>query len=103
DVTTDPTVSPEFEKLKDLGILFVSPSGNGGVAGGEGINWPAADPSVVAVGSVDTSDQISDFTQRGKLLDLLAPGEAVGTTVKGGGFGLISLSSFSSPIVAGIA
>src|SRR5207253_1566356 len=42
-------------------------------------------------------------TQRGDLLDLLAPGENVGTTVKGGTYTLISLSSFSSPIVAGVA
>src|SRR5439155_22627495 len=103
DAITDPIVSDDLLAIKNLGILFVSPTGNGGTAGGEGINWPAADPSVVAVGSVNTSDQISDFTQRGKLLDLLAPGEQVGTMIKGGGFGLISLSSFSSPIVAGIA
>jgi hypothetical protein len=96
-------VSTEYKKLSDLGILFVSPTGNGGTSDGQGINWPAADPSVTAVGSVGTSDQISDFTQRGSNLDLLAPGENVGTTMKGGTTGLVTLSSFSSPAVAGAA
>jgi subtilisin family serine protease len=104
--TTDVThqgVSEEYRKLHNLGILFVSPSGNGGTAGGEGINWPAADPAVTAVGSVNTADQISTFTQRGANLDLLAPGENVGTTKIGGGTQLVTLSSFSSPVVAGAA
>jgi hypothetical protein len=97
---TNPTVSDEYKRLADAGVIFMSPSGNDG---GSGINWPAADPSVVSVGSVATNDAISSFTQRGSLLDLLAPGENVGTTSKGGGFGLVTLSSFSSPIAAGAA
>lgn len=100
---TDPQTSDVFADLKAAGVFFVSPSGNGGTGGGQGINWPAADPSVVSVGSVNTSDQISSFTQRGSNLDLLAPGEALGTTVRGGGFTLVTLSSFSSPVIAGAA
>lgn len=97
---TNATNSDEFKRLADAGVIFTSPSGNDA---GTGINWPAADPSVVAVGSVATNDTISSFTQRGPLLDLLAPGESVGTTNRGGGYGLVSLTSFSSPIAAGAA
>ncbi len=99
---TDPIVSDNLARLKADGISFFSPSGNAGVAA-EGINWPAADPSVFSVGSVAENDSISSFTQRGKNLDLLAPGEAVGTTNRGGGFGVVTLSSFSSPVAAGAA
>ena len=97
---TNATVSDEFKRLSDAGVIFFSPSGNDG---GTGINWPAADPSVVSVGSVATNDAISSFTQKGSLLDLLAPGENVGTTNRGGGFGLVTLTSFSSPVAAGAA
>ena len=100
---TDPIVSDNLARLKALGITFVSPSGNAGTGGGEGINWPAADPSVVSVGSVGTNDAISSFTQIAKNLDLLAPGENIGTTQRGGGFTTVTLSSFSSPVVAGAA
>ena len=94
------TVSDEFKRLADAGVIFTSPSGNDG---GTGINWPAADASVVAVGSVSLADNISTFTQRGPLLDLPAPGEQVATTNRGGGFSLVQLTSFSSPIAAGAA
>jgi subtilisin family serine protease len=52
---TDPVVSDDLAILKDAGVLIVCPSGNGGTSGGEGIEWPAADPSVVGVGSVATN------------------------------------------------
>ena len=48
------TVSDEFKRLADAGVIFTSPSGNDG---GTGINWPAADASVVAVGSVSLADR----------------------------------------------
>jgi hypothetical protein len=100
---TDPTVSPEYKKLKDLGITFFSPTGNGGTGAGETAEWPAADPSVFGVGSVATNGSISSFTQRSNMLDLLAPGESLGTVNIGGGFGMVSLSSFASPVAAGAA
>jgi subtilisin family serine protease len=103
---TDHTIaslSDNLQRLRAAGVLIVSPSGNNGTGGGAGIEWPAADPSVAAVGSVSLADTISTFTQRGKLLDLLAPGEGVGTTNVGGGSATVSLTSFSSPVVAGAA
>ena len=99
---TDPQLSDNFQRLADMGIFFVSPTGND-FSGSLGINFPAADPNVVAVGSVAANDSISTFTQRGPTLDLLAPGENVGTTVRGGGFTVVTLTSFSSPVVAGAA
>lgn len=100
---TEPQVSDEFKKLADLGIAFFSPAGNGGTAGGSGVNWPAADPSVTAVGGVDLTDNIASFSQRGPTMDLLAPGENVGAVGIGGSTGLITATSYSSPVAAGAA
>ena len=100
---TEPQVSAEFKKLADLGILFTSPAGNNGIAGGAGVNWPAADPSVAAIGSVGLNDNIASFSQRGSTLDLLAPGENLGTTNVNGTTGLVTFTSYSSPVVAGAA
>ena len=80
--------------------LFVCPSGN---SGGDGILYPAADANVISVGSVTTSDTISSFTQRGSLLDMLAPGEGLETLGIGGGFVNVTDSSYCSPIAAGAA
>jgi subtilisin family serine protease len=69
----------ELKKLKGLGVFIAAASGNEGVQNPPGINYPAADPNVMAVGSVNTRDVISSFTSRGPDLDLLAPGEGIAT------------------------
>ncbi len=92
----------EILTLTDLGVSIISSSGNGGVAAGPGIDMPAADPNVISVGSVDSSDVISTFTERGNVLDILAPGEFVYTTLRQGGFGVVDGTSFAAPYVAGV-
>jgi len=102
---SDPTVSDDFQKLADLGILVVAASGNEGTSffGGTGVAYPAADPSVAAAGSLNNSGQISDFSERGPLLDVLAPGESIPTTTLYNGYGAATGTSFSTPFVAGAA
>ncbi|MGC4031879.1 MAG: S8 family serine peptidase [Tepidisphaeraceae bacterium] len=101
-----PTVSTvygdEIVALRDAGVTIVASSGNGGVSSNQGINSPAADPSVISVGSVALDGTISTFSQRGSNLTLLAPGEEIQTTFLGGGYGLEEGTSFAAPIVAGV-
>ena len=102
-----PTVSSvygdQIQELHDEGVAIVASSGdfNGDVQPTDGITSPAADPNVISVGSVNASDVISSFGQRGPDLSLLAPGEDVTTTLLGGGFGAVAGTSYSAPIVAG--
>ncbi|CAN5374418.1 hypothetical protein BH09PLA1_BH09PLA1_37860 [soil metagenome] len=102
---TNSQLSDELKKLADLDIAVFAASGNSGdtIEGSMGIAYPAADPSVYSVGSVTANNVISDFTQRAKNLDLLAPGEDVPTTLRTGGFGSVNGTSFSSPFAAGAA
>ena len=99
--------SDELASLKGAGVFIAAASGNEGVNSG-GVNYPAADPSVVSVGSVNVWDIISGFTSRGASLEVLAPGENVPTPaydyqkrthvyVAGSG------TSFATPMVAGAA
>ncbi|MBC7785134.1 MAG: S8 family serine peptidase [Burkholderiales bacterium] len=88
-------------ELNDAGVSIIAAAGNGGVDDGPGIDTPAADPRVISVGSVDASDRISNFSERGRILSLLAPGEFVATTLRGGGFGNVDGTSFAAPFVAG--
>ncbi len=99
---TEPQVSDEYKKLADLGIAFFSPGGNNG-ATTAGINWPGADPSVTSVGGVDLNDNLASFSQRGKLLDLLAPAENVGVVGLNNTTGLVTFTSYASPAAAGAA
>jgi Subtilase family len=98
----------ELQTLYDSGVFIVAASGNDGVFPPWGVEYPAADPSVFAAGSINSADRISRHTERGALLDILAPGENVPipyledpndahTVLTGTG------TSFATPIVAGAA
>src|SRR3954471_2972934 len=105
---TNSAMSADFQKLHDLRIFVTAASGNSndqqsGPISQDGIAYPAADPSVFAVGAVDSSDVITPWAQRGQELDLLAPGVNIVMPKLGGGFVTEDGTSFSSPYVAGTA
>src|SRR5207247_1602869 len=48
-------------------------------------------------------DAVPSWSNTGNNVDLSAPGVSIGTTTNGGGYGSGSGTSFSAPIVAGVA
>lgn len=66
-------------------------------------NYPAACNHVVAVGATDSTDKLATFSNYGSWVTLSAPGTNILTTMNGGGYGYWNGTSFSSPIVAGVA
>jgi hypothetical protein len=102
---TNNQLSDELATLANVNVAVFAASGNSGdtVEGSTGIAYPAADPNVISVGGVNASNVISDFTQRARNLDLLAPGENVATTGRTGGFVSVDGTSFSAPFAAGAA
>jgi hypothetical protein len=80
---------------------------NGGVvvaaAGNCGCVDPTADsPALLTVGATDATDALASFSSRGNHVDVSAPGVAIATTTRGGGYGTPSGTSFSSPVGAGV-
>lgn len=85
------------------GVTVVAAAGNSGT--GAGIQYPAALPTVIAVGATNSSNNRASFSSTGRELDLVAPGQNVLT------FNLSkpyywtearSGTSFSAPIVTGV-
>lgn len=71
-----------FERAAAAGILVVAAAGNGfGELQSDFISFPAAYPSVLAVGAVDRNQRVGSFSQRGAELDLVAPGVGVISSV----------------------
>ncbi|MBI4148944.1 S8 family serine peptidase [Candidatus Woesearchaeota archaeon] len=66
-----------------------------------GISSPACVSAAIAVGAVNDSDNIPTFSNSGSLLDLLAPGVSIRSTVLGTSFGDKSGTSMAAPHVAG--
>lgn len=84
----------------DSGVVVIAAAGNSGV---EGAFFPAAYPSVIAVGSIDpVTYERSRFSNFGADIDVWAPGRDILTTNTAGGYEFVSGTSFAAPIVAGI-
>ena len=89
-------------------IVVVASAGNGG---GPRTIYPAAYPGVLAVGATNDAGEVASFSQHGPWVDLAAPGVDVRTTKRlvddtdgiVDGVGSSSGTSFSAPLVAGIA
>jgi serine protease len=77
------TESAAFQAAANAGILIFAAAGNAFDAGSPAfvISYPAAYPSVVAVGAVDSTRAIASFSQRGPELRLVAPGVDVLSSV----------------------
>ncbi|GBR74276.1 putative peptidase [Candidatus Termititenax aidoneus] len=90
------------------GVILVAAMGNSNdTAPLDAVRYPAAFAEVIAVGSVDSRNQLSGFSVRGRgaqTVELLAPGENIYSTYAGssyasGGSG----TSYAAPLVSGLA
>lgn len=103
--TTQPTLVLDTLLLeaRDRGVLIVSSVGNNDTS--SPARFPSASPElgVLAVAAVDAEDRRAWFSNFGPHVSLTAPGVGLTSTVPGGGFGLADGTSFSAPLVAGVA
>jgi hypothetical protein len=79
-------------------VLVIAASGN---KGGD-VAYPAAYPTVFAVGSIKDNNEIDSFSNFGPELDVVAPSN-VYTTIRGGGFGFRQGTSMAAAEVTGVA
>lgn len=79
------------------GVIAVS-AGNSGA-----YDATAASDAFLSVGATDSNDVIASFSTSGSFVDLSAPGVSVPSTNNAGGYSYWSGTSFSSPVVAGVA
>lgn len=86
-------------KAEEAGVTVVCAAGNDSGP----VNYPAKYPQAIAVSASDSSDKIASFSSRGPELAVIAPGVAVYSTRKGGGYVNLSGTSMASPHVAGLA
>lgn len=83
-------------------VVSVAASGNEFQEGNRP-SFPAASPHVLSVAATGPSGNSSAFSTANAAVDLSAPGEGVVAAVPGGRHAVVDGTSFSAPIVAGVA
>lgn len=86
-----------------LGSLVVAGVGNNGVNVDVAPFYPASYPGVLSVGGTTASDQVAGWSNYGVSVQLYAPGEDILSTTPDNRYGAATGTSFSCPIVAGVA
>lgn len=81
------------------GVIVVCAAGNTGSYGE--LDYPASDPRVIAVASVDAMDRRSSFSSWSTQIALAAPGENLLSTYWNDGYAVWSGTSAAAPIVSG--
>lgn len=95
-VSLSSTVDSAAQYMRSRGGVVVIAGGN---TGSLRTDPPSASFTVVA--ATATNDSIAPFSSWGDYIDIAAPGITIYTTTRGGGYGAVSGTSASSPIVAG--
>lgn len=96
-------VKDAFDYAMGKGTVVVASMGN---SYHDEVQYPAALPGIIASGALDGSNRKVTFSTTGRHISSSAPGQDVmlaNPTWLGGGFELISGTSFSSPYTAGVA
>ena len=96
--STSSAVADAARYMQSKGGVVTVSAGNASTFDNTGDN-----PYVLTVSATDSSDTITSWSNTGNLIDVSAPGLGILTTTRGGGYGSVSGTSFSAPIVAGIA
>jgi subtilisin family serine protease len=91
------TVASAAQYLQSKGGVVAMSAGNNGTA-----SSAADNPYVLTVSGTDSNDALYSWSNTGRNIDVAAPGY-VTTTTRGGGYAGAAGTSFSAPIVAGVA
>ena len=99
DYCNTDTIAPAINTAVGKNISVVVASGNSGSS--SSISRPACVQNATAVGAVDGSDAFASFSNRGKVLEILAPGVSITAPYYTGGTATMSGTSMATPHVSG--
>jgi thermitase len=94
------TLQSAVDYAWNKGVLILASAMNNGASDPY---YPAACNHVMAVSATDSNDHLASFSNYGAWIAISAPGSGILSTVVGGGYAYWFGTSFSSPIVAGVA
>lgn len=99
----DPGAQDVIDYATSKGSLVVAASGNDGLNNDSYLQSPASLDGVLSVGSCNSGDRVSGFSNYGMNVDVYAPGENILSTYQPNTYRALTGTSFSSPLTSGIA
>ncbi len=85
------------------GVFLFAAAGNRGYTGTDSVDYPGHYPEMITIASIRDDEEPSSFSSGGDEVDLAAPGQAVYSTHKDGGYAYLSGTSMATPHAAGVA
>jgi subtilisin family serine protease len=96
----DPAIHRSIVAAHKKGIVLVAAAGNAGAKSPP--LYPAADPDVIAVTATTIDNKLFELSNRGRHIDVAAPGEQILVAIPDGGYEVSSGTSYSAAEVSGI-
>ena len=96
-VSGSSTVTSAAQYMRNKGGVVVVAAGNSGSDPGY-----ASNQYMISVSATGSSDTRTSWSSYGDYVDFAAPGSGIWTTKRGGSYGAVSGTSFSSPVTAGV-
>ena len=96
-----------FADLAKRDVIVFAAAGNDGYEngseadGGYRFHYPSSYQNVISVAATDNDGQLTSFSNRGKDVDIAAPGYQVLSTTMDGRYGRMSGTSMATPVAAG--
>lgn len=97
-VSTSPSVASAAQYFQSRGGVVTISAGNASTFDASGDN-----PYVLTVSATGSTDALASWSNTGNNVDISAPGVGIYTTTSAGGYASVSGTSFSAPVVAGVA
>ena len=94
------TLEDAVDYAWNSGSVVIAAAGNDGVST---TFEPASYANAIAVGAVDSSNNVASFSNYGTWVDVTAPGVSIASTTPNNGYAYKSGTSMASPHVAGLA